>query len=201
MNGEFNPGSLNLMMVFQVNCPGCFIHAFPLMKALHRRYGESITCVALSTAFEDFNLNTKENTLFLFRNGHFVGETLRALEAGQFEWANTTITFPILMDALVSQSELLNPEFIENIIRQQPEWNNASATEKVNLRASLQKYFGQLPQCGFTFASNLMQGTPSFFLFDGSMQILLRWFGHADRRVIEKELDIFIDKKHGKVTV
>lgn len=184
--GKFSPGPLNLMMIFQVNCPGCFIHAFPLMRALHEHYHERISCFALSTAFEDFNLNTTENTRLLISSNQFTGETRKAHDAKQFQW--TDIPFPVLMDEIIPQSGLLHPEFIENIISQRPEWNNASVSEKVSVKSSLQNYFRQLPQCGFTFAANLMHGTPSFFLFDGSLQVLLQWFGHANQHLVEKEL-------------
>lgn len=117
VNGKFITGRYNLVMVFQVNCPGCFIHGFPLMNELKVTYGDSISFFALSTAFEDFDLNTAENTRLLVNDGTFVGEPRKAFEGELVQCIGNKVTFPVLIDLLVHQSELLHPEFIENIIQ------------------------------------------------------------------------------------
>ena len=85
---------------------------------------------------------------------------------------------------------------IENIIKNMFD-QTMTTSEQENMRGTIHNYFSQMQKCGKTFAANLMRGTPSFFLFTDSMEILVQWFGHADSRAIKKELDIFIDKKHG----
>lgn len=194
INGEFVPGSTNLIMAFQVNCPGCFIYGFPLLKKLQTQYDNKLSCFALATAFEDFHLNSTENVKRLINTDELVGETLKAQKAGLLKWDNAPISVPVLIDEVANQTELLHPEFIENTIQN---FDRTTATEQENMRTTLHNHFSQLPQCGKTFAANLMRGTPSFFLFTDSMEILAQWFGHADSRVIKKELDIFINKKHG----
>ncbi len=195
LHGSFEPAALNLVMVFQVNCPGCFIHGFPLLRELQTHYDNRLSCFALATAFEDFHLNTEENAKLLVNSGELVGETLKAQQAGLLKWDSTNLSVPVLIDEVVNQTELLHPEFIENIIKNM--FNRTmSNVEQENRRATVNNYFSQLPKCGKTFAANLMRGTPSFFLFTDSMEILVQWFGHADSLAINKELDIFIDEKH-----
>ncbi|MFN3841561.1 MAG: hypothetical protein ACK4RF_12720 [Cyclobacteriaceae bacterium] len=195
LNGQFETGPLNLMMVFQVNCPGCFIHGFPLVNQLQARYATSLSCFAMATAFEDFEFNTTENVKRLVNTGVLVGETQKAQQAGLLNWTSKCISIPILVDEVVNQSELLQPDFIENTI--QNLFRNEETNALHNAKVSLQNYFSHIPRCGKTFAANLMRGTPSFFLFTDSMEVLLHWFGHADSQAIFRELDIFINKKHG----
>lgn len=194
LNGKFELGDLNLIMLFQVNCPGCFMYGFPLMNQLHAHYQERLSCCAMSTAFEDFELNTLKNTQSLVNQGVFVGETFKAHQNGRFSWKK--IPFPILVDKKISQNELTNPNFIESIINNNKEWRIATETKKEELRFSIKNYFIQLPECGHTFAANLMQGTPTFILFNKSMDIQLQWFGHADPSLVKEKLDIFINKTH-----
>ncbi|MCA6369264.1 MAG: hypothetical protein IM631_10380 [Cytophagales bacterium] len=197
INGELNFSPINLMMAFQVNCPGCFMHGFPMLKELQTHYGNKLSCIALSTAVEDFHVNTEENAKLLVNTGELVGETLRAQEAHHLNWDKTTLSVPVVIDEVVNQSELQQPKFVENIIQNMLDPTTTPALEQENMRASLYNYFSQLPQCGKTFAANLMRGTPSFFLLTDSMEILMQWFGHADSRLIRNKLDIFINKKHG----
>jgi hypothetical protein len=197
INGELKLRPINLMMAFQVNCPGCFMHGFPMLKELQTIYGDKLSCFALSTAFEDFHVNTVENAKLLVNSGELVGETLRAQEVHHLNWDKTTLCVPVAIDEVVNKSELQQTEFVESIIQNMLDQTTAPALEQENMRASLYNYFSQLPQCGKTFAANLMRGTPSFFLFTDSMEILVQWFGHSDSRLIRNKLDIFIDKKHG----
>merc|ERR1712133_268791 len=60
---EFQASNLNVMLAFQVNCPGCFLYALPLMNRLHDEFTKrGANVFALSTAFEEFDLNTVEAT-------------------------------------------------------------------------------------------------------------------------------------------
>jgi hypothetical protein len=197
INGKFEPGPTNLMMVFQVNCPGCFMYGLPLLKELQAQYENKLSCFALATAFEDFHLNTEENVKLLINTGKLVGETLKAQQVGMLKWDSATLSVPVLIDEVVNQTELLHSEFVGSMIQNMFDRASTTAMEKENLSAKLGNYFGQLPKCGKTFAANLMRGTPSFFLFTDSLEILVQWFGHVDRLVIKKELETFIDKKHG----
>ena len=109
LQGSFELAAHNLVMVFQVNCPGCFIHGFPLLKELQTHYDNKLSCFALATAFEDFHLNTAENVKLMANTGELVGETLKAQEAGMLKWDSTNLSVPVLIDEVANQTELLHP--------------------------------------------------------------------------------------------
>ena len=67
---------INVAFVFQVNCPGCFIYGIPLLNELFKKYEKEIGFISISTAFEDFELNTEANTIELLNKGELVGELL-----------------------------------------------------------------------------------------------------------------------------
>ena len=49
-------GSVVLIEVFQVNCPGCFIYSLPRAIDLHERYHQQgLVVISLATAFEDYD--------------------------------------------------------------------------------------------------------------------------------------------------
>jgi hypothetical protein len=192
LQGSFQPGALNLMMIFQVNCPGCFIHGFPQMIQLHARYNGKISCFALSTAFEDFELNTADNTKLLLRQSLLVGETRKAFDANKLTW-DKAIPFPVLFDTVIAREEMLHPLFIANTISVHPHFD--SATDQQEIKDSLYNYFNHYEMCGSTFAINLLQGTPTFVLFNESMEILLQWFGHVDSQAIEEKLNEYLQPK------
>jgi len=85
LQGHFTLQSLNLILIFQVNCPGCFIYALPLAAKLYERHRDRINILGLSTAFEDFDLNTAENTQKLLQSGEMVGVTRHYFQQKQIE--------------------------------------------------------------------------------------------------------------------
>lgn len=191
LQGSFEPRALNLMMVFQVNCPGCFLQGFPQMRSLHDKYQGRISCSALSTAFEDFDLNTTENTKLLLEENYLTGETKKAFDTNNLIW-NEAIPFPVLVDAIIEREEMLNSQFIDSVISNHKQFSKVLDHELVENKTSLQHYFNHYQKCGFTFASNLLQGTPTFVLFNASMAVLLQWFGHVNNKTIEKELNKYL---------
>ena len=85
-NQPVAPKALNLLFVFQVNCPGCFAYGFPLVNRLMRELeSEQIGFLGMSTAFEDFELNTADNTRLLLEEGKPVGETAKMLSNYGFD--------------------------------------------------------------------------------------------------------------------
>ena len=59
-----------LLEVFQVNCPGCFMHAIPEAISVYNKYKDNgVRVLGLATAFEDFDKNTLENLRLLAETG------------------------------------------------------------------------------------------------------------------------------------
>lgn len=101
VQGSFEPGQLNILLAFQVNCPGCFTHALPLATALYERYRNSaVRVLGLSTAFEDFLLNTVAHTRQLIEEARLVGETARHFQAMGEKRYDLALPFPVAMDAM-----------------------------------------------------------------------------------------------------
>lgn len=98
LQGDFTPQSINLMLIFQVNCPGCFIYALPLAAKLYEQYKNRINILGLSTAFEDFELNTIANTKQLLQSGEMVGVTRQYFLQEQIERYQVPLEFAIAFD-------------------------------------------------------------------------------------------------------
>lgn len=77
---EFNSTKLNLLFTFQLNCLGCFFYGFPLVDELYKKYKNKISILGLSTAFENFEVHTEENTKLLLEKGEVVGETKKSIK-------------------------------------------------------------------------------------------------------------------------
>ncbi len=195
LQGSFKPAELNLMMVFQVNCPGCFLQGFPQLISLHTKFQDKLSCFALSTAFEDFELNTEENTKLLIEKNILIGETKKTFDANNLTW-ETQIPFPVLIDTIVVKEEMLTPGYIDTVISNHPQFSGVSKPELEEAKLALQNYFNHYQKCGFTFATNLLRGTPTFILFSSSMKILLQWFGHIDSETIENKLSEYFFSKY-----
>lgn len=98
LQGDFTIRSINLMLIFQVNCPGCFIYALPLAAKLYEKYCDLINILGLSTAFEDFDLNTADNTRKLLQSGEMVGVTQHYFQQKQIEQYPVPLEFAIAFD-------------------------------------------------------------------------------------------------------
>jgi hypothetical protein len=172
LQGSFELQALNLIFIFQVNCPGCFLYGFPLVNKLHERYqAAGLNVLGLSTAFEDFELNTAANTELLLTQKQTVGATRRSIGADY----NLAIDFPIAVDRLTTGTELATPEHIEFLCGMMS--GNDSADREA-LRLRVQDYLQKDAQTSATFTLNNLPGTPTFLLIDRHQQLLERWFGH-----------------------
>lgn len=159
LQGEFQIKGLNLLLVFQVNCPGCFVYALPLAARLYDRYGDRVNILGLSTAFEDFSLNTLDNTRRLLASGEVVGMTKLYWQRQGESVYSVPIRFPVAFDGM-GEVQSQSPATGENA--------PPIASE-----------------VGHTFRVNHLQGTPSWILFDERYRILAHWFGHKSESDVE----------------
>lgn len=136
VQGAFALGERTLLLVFQVNCPGCFTYALPLAETIHQdRDRLGLTVLGLSTAFEDFELNTVQHTEQLVHQGTLVGETRRVLERDQYE---NPLSFPVATDAGIQAG--VGETFETNRLRGTPSWILLEADGRI-----LSHAFGELP--------------------------------------------------------
>ena len=111
LQGKFESSSLNVLFVFQVNCPGCFLYALPVVNRLHAEYSDRVSFFGLSTAFEDFDRNTRENTESFLEAGEMTCETLEAFEAKGIRRYPEPPTFPV---AFMRGSSCIHPGLANN---------------------------------------------------------------------------------------
>ena len=128
LQGDFALGELNLLLVFQVNCPGCFLHSLPLAERLHGRFAaRGLRVLGLSTAFEDFAVNTAGNTRLLLQEGTLVGTTAAYLGSRGISKREFGISYPVAFDRVApvggpGDSQPCGQSFARNGLEGTPTW-------------------------------------------------------------------------------
>ena len=187
---SFIPKELNLLFVFQINCPKCFIYGIPTINELFKKYNDDdFGILGLSTAFKDFEFNTLENTLLLLEKKLLVGATQKYL-GKKYEHP---ILFPVAMDKPISKEELMTEKNIEKICQLNSNYNLFTQREKQLFRKCMIGYLIRFPSIScaskpfifYTFSMNRLSGTPTFILFNKNMQIIYNWFGSQNIHQIE----------------
>lgn len=187
-------GKVVLVKVFQVNCPGCFLHALPQAITLHHRYaGQGLVVLGIATAFEDFDKNTLENLVRLVQRGEVIGETQKVLasqdllnEEGRLPYQ---IPFPVAMDQLHKRQDPLTDNEITDFIQQHfPHAQNQPAGMQTTLYRRVEDYLKTLDYHAETFERFALKGTPSHLLIDKQGILVDTIFG------INPELETIIQK-------
>lgn len=178
-------GSVVLIEVFQVNCPGCFIYSLPRAIDLHERYHQQgLVVIGLATAFEDYDKNTLENLQKLVTTGEVIGETYKALSQynqlshGKLPWK---IPFAVGMDRVEKETEPVTEERVLHYAQKfLPDFDNFSAEQKKTVLQQVRRYMEQKSMCAETFERFVLQGTPSCILFDRKGELKDVSFGQID---------------------
>lgn len=191
LQGKFIAKKLNLLLIFQVNCPGCFLYALPIYKSLFDKYSDDLGFLAIATAFEDFKLNTLENTLLLIEKRETVAETKKALSNQGIDKFPLSLDFPIAMDAKMSLSD--KERVIQNICLLNPNYKIWADYDKNLMRKKVENYLDNQKEVSVTFTSNGFRGTPTFVLFNGQNEILDSWFGHTSPKSILNKIEHFLN--------
>jgi thiol-disulfide isomerase/thioredoxin len=161
-----------LVEVFQVNCPGCFMHAIPQAIEIYNKYKDNgVRVLGIATAFEDFDKNTLENLKMLAETGEVIGETKGALSMnGQLQDGNKLsykIPFPLGMDNLSKTSGEISQEKIMEFIKPQiPEFDSQPEDYRNQIIQKVKNYMGSKEYSAETFEKFSLQGTPSAILVD-----------------------------------
>lgn len=178
-------GSVVLIEVFQVNCPGCFIYSLPRAIDLHERYHQQgLVVIGLATAFEDYDKNTLENLQKLVTTGEVIGETFKALNQhgillqGKLPWK---IPFAVGMDRVVAETEPVTDERVLRYANEfLSEFEKFSDEQKKSVLQQVRHYMEQKSMKAETFERFALQGTPSCILFDRKGQLKDVSFGQID---------------------
>jgi hypothetical protein len=193
VQGDFKLADLNMMLIFQVNCPGCFAYAFPVALRLHEEYKDKgVKVLGLSTAFEDFDMNTLGNTIRLVEKGEVVGETQKMLERAGYPKFPLAIPFDVAFDELKPNDLTHLEEDIDQFCRNNAEFNSQNPETKRNIKEQLKEYFSKKTMRAYTFDANHLNGTPTWVLFDRDLNLHYETFGHKEyerlAHIIEKFL-------------
>jgi len=178
-------GSVVLIEVFQVNCPGCFIYSLPRAIDLHERYHQQgLVVIGLATAFEDYDKNTLENLRKLVATGEVIGETYKALSQynllreGKLPWK---IPFAVGMDRVVAETEPVTDERVLQYAQKfLPDFDKFSTEQKQTVLQQVRHYMEQKSMRAETFERFALQGTPSCILFDRKGELKDISFGQID---------------------
>ena len=161
-----------LVEVFQVNCPGCFMHALPEAINIYNKYkDEGVRVLGIATAFEDFDKNTLENLKMLAETGKVIGETKQALASyGQLQEGDKIpykIPFPLAMDNLTKTTgEISQEKIMEFIYPQIPEFDSQPEEYRNQIIQRVKDYMKSKEYSAETFEKFSLQGTPSTILVD-----------------------------------
>jgi thiol-disulfide isomerase/thioredoxin len=171
-NIDKEKGNVVLVEVFQVNCPGCFLHGIPEAIDIHKKYKDKgLTVLGMATAFEDFDKNNLQNLEKLVTTGEVVGETYRALaQYGQLRDGNKLpykIPFPVVMDLLKKESDSLTESKIMDFIEANvPDFRSYSEKDRQVLIERVKQYMRSREYSAKTFERYALRGTPSSILVD-----------------------------------
>lgn len=189
LQGAFDLKALNLLFIFQVNCPGCFIYGFPLVNSLYWKYRErGLNVLGLSTAFEDFDYNTAANTELLLTQKKTIGATRQALG----EDYPQAIDFPIAIDQLTMGTHLATPENIDLLCETIAGFDNRSNAEQTALRQQVNAHLRSHSKTSAIFTLNQLPGTPTFLLVDQHLQLLEGWFGHTPEAEVIQRIENYV---------
>jgi len=161
-----------VLEVFQVNCPGCFMHALPEAINIYNKFkDDGVRILGLATAFEDFDKNTLENLKMLVETGEVIGETKNALSAyGQLKDGNKLnykIPFPVGMDNLTKTSgEISQEKIMQFIYPQIPDFDSQPEDYRNQIIQRVTNYMKSKEYAAETFEKYALQGTPSTIIVD-----------------------------------
>ena len=163
--------NVKLAEVFQVNCPGCFMHSIPEIINIYNKYkGDGLSVMGVATAFEDYDKNTLENLEMLLTTGEVVGDTKQALtQYGQLNDGKLQfkIPYPVAMDSLVKEGGEPSMEKMTAFINQQiPNFESQPEDYKNQIYARVKEYYKSKEYTAETFEMYSLQGTPSTILVD-----------------------------------
>ena len=175
-------GSPILIIVFQVNCPGCFTHGIPEVVEVKEKFIDTPLLVwGLATAFEDFHLNRIENLKKLLASGEVVGDTFLALNAKGLlnnNCLDLSISFPVAWDKVVPHQPdnyLLDAQ--KFIKKDFPQFDSFPTKNQKIILQQVTSYLKNKKFKAKTFEAYQLQGTPSILLIDKQGILRGKWFG------------------------
>ena len=163
--------NVKLVEVFQVNCPGCFMHSIPeIINIYNNHKSDGLSVFGVATAFEDYDKNTLANLEMLLTTGEVIGDTKQALtQYGQLDDGKLQfkIPYPVAMDSLVKEAGEPSKEKMNAFINNQiPNFESQPEDYKNQIYERVKQYYKSKEYSAETFEMYSLQGTPSTILVD-----------------------------------
>jgi len=159
-----------LVEVFQVNCPGCFLHGMPEAINIYNKFkDDGIRVLGVATAFEDFDKNTLDNLKLLLQTGEVIGDTKQALiQYGKLDDSKLQykIPFPVGMDSLKKTADISQERIMEFINNQLPNFDSQPDDYKKQIIQRTKDHMNSKEYEAETFEMYSLQGTPSSIIVD-----------------------------------
>lgn len=181
-------GQVVLIEVFQVNCPGCFVHALPEVIELHKQHAEhGLSVIGLATAFEDFDRNTDDNLERVLQHGELQGAPLEQLgKAGLLEndKLDYRLEFPVAVDELRAVDVDTSNEAVRAfILSQLPDFDERGDDDRAIIIHNARNFLQKRTHVPLTFSDYGLQGTPSSIVIDREgiiREVSFGWANHLD---------------------
>jgi len=159
-----------LVEVFQVNCPGCFLHGMPEAINIYNKFkDDGVRVLGVATAFEDFDKNTLDNLKLLLQTGEVIGDTKQALiQYGKLDDSKLQykIPFPVGMDSLKKTGDASQERIMEFIYNQLPNFDSQPDDYKKQIIQRTKDHMNSKEYEAETFEMYSLQGTPSSIIVD-----------------------------------
>jgi len=186
-----------VIVVFQVNCPGCFMYGIPESIEIYNKYkSEGVSVLGMATAFEDFDKNTLENLHLLLETGETIGETRKMLnQYGKSQGSKISfkIPYPVAMDSLIKQSGEASKEKMDSLIKNQiPNFDEQPEDYKKQIYDRVKDYFRSKEFSAETFEMYSLQGTPSSILVD--RKGILRDVSFGQNGLLESKIQTLLNE-------
>lgn len=176
-------GSVVVLEIFQVNCPGCFLYGLPQSISLYEKFKtKDVRVIGLATAFEDHDKNTLENLKLLLSEGKVIGETYKTLrQHGKLvnnDRLYYKIPFPVAMDKLTKMPENISEDMIKDFVETYfSDYKPSSEKEKEELFSRVRNYLRNKEYSAETFELYKLRGTPSSIIIDQDGILRYNFFG------------------------
>jgi peroxiredoxin len=176
-------GSIVVIEVFQVNCPGCFLYGLPQAISLYERYKDKeVRVLGIATAFEDYDKNNLENLRILLTEGRVIGETYKTLrQHGKLVNGNSLyykIPFPVAMDKVTKMPENISEDMVKDFVETYfSDYKPSSEKEKEELSSKVKNYLRNKDYSAETFELYKLRGTPSSIVIDRDGVLRYSFFG------------------------
>lgn len=176
-------GSVVVVEVFQVNCPGCFLYGIPQAVSLYEKFKDkNVKVIGVATAFEDYDKNTIDNLRLLVTEGKVIGETYKALKQyGKLIEGNKlyySIPFSIAQDEIIKMPGSISQQMIDEFIKIYfSNYSTLSNKEKEDLQNKIREYLLNKGYSARTFELYRLRGTPSSIVIDKEGLLRYSFFG------------------------